>query len=276
MENKKLVAKSNALVDAYYSLTIREHQFIAFAAALIPRTDIKLDHLDITIEFHEFTEFFKLDKKQIRPNQLFASADKLYERDITFIDDDIEKRRRWLLGIDKHQEGKVVLKFSTEILPYLTGLSKNYTLYTIGITRDFKCQHSFPIYELLAKDRNKNSEVFTISIEQLRKKLCLEDKYQKFHDFKRYVINPVFKDLDNCTDLCVDWELIKQGRTVTHLQIIFKESKAASPPKKKAKARPKPKKITDTDLAKHARPGESREAAFERIQKMLAGESLTS
>ena len=270
MENKKLIAKSNVFIDAYYSLTVREHQFIAFAAALIPRTDIKLDHLEITIEIDEFAEFFKLDKKQIRPNQLFESADRLYERDIQFIDNGVMKRRRWLLGIDKHQEGKVILKFSAEILPYMTGLSKNYTLYTIGVVRNFKCQHSFPIYELLAKDRNKNSEVFNISIEQLRKKLCLEDKYEKFHDFKRYVINPVFKDLENCTDLCVDWELIKRGRTVTHLQVIFTESKAATPPKKKAKPKRR-KKITDADLAKHARSGETSQQARTRLEKDLVG-----
>lgn len=270
MDNKKLVAKSNALIDAYYSLSVREHQFIAFAAALIPRTDIKLDHLDITIEIHEFAEFFKLDKKQVRANQLFASADKLYERDITFIDNGVEKRRRWLLGIDKHQEGKIVLKFSTEILPYLTGLSKNYTLYTIGIVRDFKCQYTFPIYELLAKDRNKNSEVFTISIEQLRKKLCLEDKYPKFHELKRRVVVPIFDDLENCTDLSIDWELIKRGRSITHIQIIFKESKAATPPKKKAKPKRR-KKITDADLAKHARPGETSQQARTRLEKDLVG-----
>ena len=268
MENKNLIGKSNALVDAYYSLSTREHQFIAFAVASIPRNDIPLEKLEVTIDIRTFTEFFKLDAKRIMPNQLLASADKLYERDIRVVEGKTETRCRWLTSIKKHEEGKVILRFAPEILPHLTGLRENYTLYTIGVVRNFKCQHSFPIYELLAKGRNKDSEVFTISIEQLRKKLCLEDKYPRFHELKRKVIIPVFNDLENCTDLCVDWELIKRGRTITHLQVIFTESKAATPPKKKAKPK-RSRKITDAYLAKHAKPGETTEQARARLTELL-------
>ena len=267
MENKNLIGKSNALVDAYYSLTTREHQFIAFAVASIPRNDIALDKLEVAIDIHTFTQFFKLDEKQIRPVQLLASADKLYERDIRIVEGKTETRCRWLTSIKKHEDGKVLLRFAPEILPHLTGLRDNYTLYTIGIIKNFKCQYTFQIYELLAKSRNKNEEVLCISIENLRKRLELENKYTIFANLRRKVIEPVFSDLENCTDLQISWELVRKGRSYSHIQIIFKESEAATPPKKKAK--PKRKKITDAHLAKHAKPGETAQQARARLAELL-------
>ena len=270
MQNKSLIGKSNALIDAYYSLTVREHQFIAFAVASIQRNDIQLKSLSITITLSEFAQFFSLDEKQIRPSQILASADRLYERDIRIIDGDIETRCRWLTSIEKHkQTGKVILRFSPEILPHLTGLRKNYTLYTIGILKNFKSQYTFPVYELLAKTRNMREEIFCISIENLREKLEIGNKYKLFADLRKKVIEPVFSDLENCTDLHISWELIKKGRTYTHIQVIFSESKAATPPKKKAKPK-RVKKITDADLAKHAKPGETAEQARARLSKVLA------
>ena len=269
MENKNLIGKSNALIDAYYSLTVREHQFIAFAVASIPRNDIKLEKLEVTIDIRTFTEFFQLDEKRIMPNQLLASADKLYERDIRIIEGKTETRCRWLTSIKKHEEGKVILRFSPEILPHLTGLRENYTLYTIGVLKNFKSQYTFPVYELLAKTRNMREEIFCISIENLREKLEIGNKYKLFADLRKKVIEPVFSDLENCTDLNISWELIKKGRTYTHIQIIFTESKAATPPKKKAKSK-RAKKITDAHLAKHAKPGETSEQARARLSKVLA------
>jgi len=270
MDNKKLVAKSNALVDACYSLSVREHQIIAFAAASIPRNDISLTSLDVKINIEEFTEFFGLDKKKVMPNQLLESAKKLYNRSIMYLEGVEEIEMRWIgKRVRNIENGDITLSFLPELIPYLTGLKDRYTLYTIGVIKDFKCQHSFLIYELLAKDRNKDSAVFSISIEQLRKKLCLEDKYPKFHDMKRYAIEPIFADLEACTDLTLSWKLLKKGRTVTHLQIIFQESKEATPPKGSKKQKRVERPSMDELLRRHARPGENTAQATKRIRKEL-------
>ena len=266
MEDKNIIGKSNALVDAFYSLTVREHQFIAYAVASIGRNDIPLKKLSVTIELDAFSHFFGLDRKRIMPRDLSNSARRLFDREVTLINGSKKTTLRWIYTkIENSQSGAVTLHFSPDVLPHLTGLKGNYTLYTIGIIKNFTCQHTFPIYELLAKDRNKREEVFTITIDYLRKKLGLENKYPKFHELKRKVIIPIFSDLDECTNLSIDWELVKNGRTVTSIQVIFKESVEGIPPKKKTPKISAPKKNTKNDIKKVAKPGDSWEQARARI-----------
>lgn len=279
---KTIITKSNALIDSFYTLSLREHQLLAFAISQIPRTDILLEDLTVTINLHDFKSYYGLQR--ITYAKLNKIVEDLGKRTFKYIDDGKLKTRNWSYGYDeaidksgnKVIEQNIDIKFHKDVLPFLTGLSKTnpYTMYMLEITKDFKSKHTFPFYEMLARTRNMREDVFTISIDQLRKKLCLEG-YKSFKNLRIRVIEPIFKDLEESTLLNIDWQLIKKGRSYTHIQVIFKEDSDVIPPKKKKGIKPehealRPKKVTEEMLSKHAKPGESRVIAFERLKKMLA------
>jgi len=246
-EENRLVAKSNELINASYNLTLRENQILTYAIASIVRTDIELPSLDVDISLSEFKKFYSLDRFTFK--RLYSDVENLYNNEVIFYDGDMTKRRRWLSGIDynKNKE-EIKLIFSSEILPFLTGLSKDryYTLYALQITKKFKSKYSFAFFELLAQTRNMSRDIFTISNDVLRKKLHLENKYKAPKDLRIKVIEPILKDMNNCTKLSIDSELIKKGRSFSGIQIIFKESKQATPPrgsKKKTVKKPSKPKI---------------------------------
>ena len=278
MKNKttQFVAKSNFLIDSFYSLKVREHQLLAYAISKIPRNDVEVSNLSIRVDLNEFQKFYGLERLSYKKlNEIVAGLGK---RTFTYLEGTTLKTRNWSYGYDRELDGNghtiieqsIDVKFHSDVIPFLTGLSKTnpYTMYMLEITKDFKSMHTFPFYEMLAKTRHMREDIFTISIEQFKKKLCIESKYLKFKDLKKRVIDPIFEDLKSCTLLELDHELIKNGKSYTHIQVIFKESVEALPTKGRKKTNSGAlKKPSEDDIKKIARPGESWESARERARE---------
>ena len=64
-----------------------------------------------------------------------------------------------------------------------------------------------------------------ISIAELRDSLDLNNKYQLFADLKKWVIDTAIDEINEKSPHTVGYELIKKGRTYTHLELRFKEKK---------------------------------------------------
>ena len=62
-----------------------------------------------------------------------------------------------------------------------------------------------------------------ISIDELRHALDLNEKYPLFADLKRRVIEIAIDEINKKSPYSVEYELIKKGRTYTHLTLKFKE-----------------------------------------------------
>ena len=127
--------------------------------------------------------------------------------------------------------------------------------------------HAVRIYELCAQYKNSNQGGREISLVELKRMLCMTDEYPAVDDFKRRVITPAIKQINEHTDLRVTVENVKTGRSVTGLyfHISEKTEKVAKPKKKKEE----PLKITKEYIERNALPGETYAVAFQRIQLEL-------
>ena len=67
-----------------------------------------------------------------------------------------------------------------------------------------------------------------ISIAELRDSLDLNNKYQLFADLKKWVIDTAIDEINEKSPHTVGYELIKKGRTYTHLELRFKEKKGGN------------------------------------------------
>ena len=69
----------------------------------------------------------------------------------------------------------------------------------------------------------KSGERF-IKIEHLRKTFQIEpEKYPRFTDFRRRVIEPSVKEIEEKTDWVISWEPVKTGRQITSLSFFFEK-----------------------------------------------------
>ena len=71
----------------------------------------------------------------------------------------------------------------------------------------------------------KFKDEFEITLNELRKHIDAE-KYIKFSHFKDRVFDPAIEDVNNYTDLNVDYAFGKTGKKITHIKFKFIEQDA--------------------------------------------------
>ena len=78
-----------------------------------------------------------------------------------------------------------------------------------------KSQYSIRLYEILKSYEYKRKYIF--DIDDLKNRLSAEH-YERFPDFKRYVLNTALREISTLSDLKVDYEIIKVGRRFARLE----------------------------------------------------------
>lgn len=225
MSNAILVTKSNHLIEAGYKLSLNEQRLILSAIGqLDSRKPIPKDN-DFTITAAEFSETFGIPIKQAYET-LDDAASRLYERDIKTYDRAAKTRGRfrWVDSV-KYWDGeaKVTLSFSRWVIPYLTLLHQQFTSYELKQVSQLSTAYAIRFYELLVQFL-KTGERY-ITLEKLRELLELKEQYPRFYDLKKYVITPAIIDINEKTNLIVEWDVMKKGKNITGLIFVFQEKR---------------------------------------------------
>ena len=221
VRNEVVVTKANALIEASYTLTLNEQRIIlACAAQLDSRKPLPKDNR-FTLSVEDFVELFKSDPKSTY-TEMEEAVTRLYERDIRKIEGKTRTRLRWVYMAEYMKgEGKVRLGFSPEIAPHLTMLHRRFTSYRLAEVADLVSIYSIRLYEMLVQ--YQDTGLFIVTVEDLRERLELQDKYKRFANLKARVIAPAVKELNQKTSLDVTWQPIKQGKAVHRLEFRFEE-----------------------------------------------------
>ena len=124
---------------------------------------------------------------------------------------------------------RVVIFFNPQILPYLSNLKANFTQYLQSDISDVSGAYTIRFYELICQYRTIGKR--EVSIQDLRFILNIGDKYPLFYDFKKRVIEPAIKEINEKTPMQISYEQKKKGKTIVGIVLNFKEK-----PKKENKA----------------------------------------
>lgn len=128
-----------------------------------------------------------------------------------------------LLSSAKYMRGKgqIKLRIDANLHQYLLKLKNQFSTYSLEKLILFKSYYSQCLYELFRKLPKPNGTLI-LSIEQLRKILRVgESEYERYFDFKRYIIQQAQKELA-IHDTGFEFKEKKQGKKVIALQFIFK------------------------------------------------------
>lgn len=242
-----IVTKSNHLVEAGYKLSLNEQRLILSAISQLDgRKPIPKDN-QFTITAEDFAATFNLPLKQAYET-LDEAASRLYERDIKAFDKNgkTRERFRWVDGV-KYWDGeaKVTLSFSTRIIPYLTMLHSQLTSYELKQISQLKTPYSIRFYEILIQFRSTGERYITL--EKLYERLEITGQYSRFFNLRKRIIEPSIDDINKSTNLIVQWEIIKKGKTITGLAFFFEEKSG----QKKLKTDGKNNLNNDDDVLKN-------------------------
>jgi len=225
-DDNMVVTKSNHLVEAGYKLSLNEQRLILLAISQIDARKPIPKSNDFVITANEFAKNFNIPIKQAYES-LEDSASRLYERDIKTFDKKLAMRERfrWVDGI-KYWDGeaKVTLSFSNKVIPYLTKQHRQFTSYQLKQISQLNTAYAIRIYEILIQFINTKEKELYISLEKLRARLEIEDQYKRFYDLKKYIIDPSILDINEKTNLCIEWDVLKKGRVITGILFVFQKN----------------------------------------------------
>ncbi|CCE25730.1 RepB family plasmid replication initiator protein [Methylotuvimicrobium alcaliphilum] len=252
------VVKSNKVVEASYMLTLAEQRVLLACITQVDSTAELSENFRFEVTASGVADLVGLDSLSNAYRDLKKAAEKLYERSVIIDHPDpgnpqiTQRKTRWISSIDYVPgEGKLVLSFSVGIIPYLSQLSKEFT--KLKHVARFESVYSIRLYELLVQWSSAGEQ--EIEVEWLKTQFQVEDKYSRLTDLKKRVVDPAIAEINEHSNLWVEYGQRKSGRTVTHFQFKFG-----------LKNQPKPRQqLTDADIEREARPGETRVAVIARL-----------
>lgn len=259
------VVKSNHIISASYELSVLEQRLILSCIGQIRRDNAAIsDETLYSVSVESLLDLCPTKSNSIY-EKLAEAARRLYERSISvqYKPDGSKSvgrksRFRWVQRVDYiEKEGRIELRFSKDILPYLTSLSERFTRYSLADVANMSSSYAIRLYELLVQYNDIGKR--EIELVQLRQWFVLENKYPSIKDLKKWVIEPAINQINEHSPLQVSWTQRKTGRTVTHLLFEWEPKK----PKITKKT------ITMAELSKLAYVGETTEQALSRLKLKL-------
>jgi plasmid replication initiation protein len=220
MKDKSLIYKDNRIIEASYRLTLKEQRIVLFCIRQInsnePLTESKL----FTISASEYSSVFGMTKDAAF-REIKAAMDQLYERSIKVIDDSGKTDDyRWISRKSVVMPAQTIgFRFATDIAPFLSNLKGRFTKYQFMNVRNMGSVFSIRIYEMLMQWKIKKTMIITI--DQLKDRLQVSDKYPAFANVKQKVIDPAIAEINEFSDITANYELLKVGRKVVSVKFTF-------------------------------------------------------
>ena len=225
---KQLVTKDNSLIGASYSLGVVEQRliFLAIIEAREQKTLIEAGGL-LRIYAQSYAKQFDVEK-HTSYEAMKRAVEGLYEAGFTYskLDEQSGKighyKSRWVDKIGYIDDlGCVELVFASDVIPLITRLESRYTEYELKQVVGLQSEYAIRLYELIIQWRSVG-KTSPISLTELRKKLGLVEEYKRIEAFKRRVLDIAVKQINEHTDITVEYEQHKQGRVITGFTFRFK------------------------------------------------------
>ena len=136
------------------------------------------------------------------------------------------QRVKYVIG-----EGRIEVRFSDDIKPYLFDLKDNFTSFELYAALRLGSKYAKRIYALCSQWKDKG-QTQTFSLNEFKKMLFLLDdkgneQFERLSDFKRYVLDASVKQINQRTDLEIGYTLQKRGRSFNAVTFTVKSQPLA-------------------------------------------------
>lgn len=280
MSRPLVVKKSNALINASYTINLAEQRMILLAVATAGgRADAPL-RVDAAAYAEQFNVSLNTAYEALRD-----AASQLFERRFTFQEETGKGVKttvsRWVSHVSYAEgAGHVELMFSPHVQPLLCELERRFTHYALEQISALTSVHAVRLYELLISWRS-TGRTPVIELADFRLRLGIEtNEYPRMEAFKRRVLDAAVKQINQHTDITATYEQHKRGRVITGFSFEFTmktppvrdpntvdwvagttdaEAGADKPPKRTT--------ISKREAEAMARPGESYSELYARLSR---------
>jgi plasmid replication initiation protein len=225
-KNRNIIKVDNQLFLKEFELTLEEMRLILLTMAQINADDE--DFKTYKIKIKDIEEKTGSLKKNTRVK---AMAKRLLSKPI-IIDDNIIVN--WFSMI-KILNGELEVRFDPALKPYLLKLKEKFV--KLNLKELLKLKSIYAIRFYIVARIYKNIKQIKFSINELHRKLKTPKSYHRdFRNFRLKVLEIAQKEINEKTDIQIDFEFITKGRKVTDVILKIRESELIENKKQPHKA----------------------------------------
>lgn len=232
------VVTANDLIKGRQRMTLREAQLLFIAISQVVKED--KDFKTYTTSVTELAEFMGVSSESLyRDLKKICISLKSQVVEVQISGTDSQEKAKWkIFGWVQNAEydcGKLILRLSDDIKPYLIDLDKYYTQAQLSTLLSFRSYYTIRLYQYLRADTGakwETVEEWHFTCDDIRELFQIEPKkYKQARDLLKKTITPALKEL-NDSDYAYIWDYEehranKQGKPLTGVSFkaLFFENK---------------------------------------------------
>ena len=238
---KQLVTMDNALIRAAHGLSVTEKRLVCMAISQLDgRSQTPAGAVLVSrVTASSYAETFGVDIETAY-EQLQDSANDLHSRTITFYTPagprkgngkplpPTRHKMNWV-GRSSYQKGEawVEIAWWPEVVPYLTGLTEQFTTYKLQQASTLRSIYAWRLLELLTQFETTGRLNITVDAFADAMEASAAQRAD-FGQMRRGMIEQAIKELTEKDGWIIDWSATKRGRRVHSLRFDFKRNEQLS------------------------------------------------
>lgn len=214
-ERKQLIVKSNQVIQkSRYHLTIQQQKLILYLISKIRPNDTEFK--EYVFDLKDICNILGVEINGANYIRFKESLKKIADTSFWLEIDGKDRLYRWIDDIEiNNNETQIKIKLDEHLKPFLLQLKESFTYYQLENVLCFDCKYSFRLYELFKSYEFKSN--LTMSVDELKRYLMAENKYDRFTLFKTNVLNKAIDEINKYTDIDVSYKLIRENRIIKYI-----------------------------------------------------------
>lgn len=222
----KVVKHNNIIQKSKFQLSATEQKTIAFLVSLIkPQSEYPngIQPIEYEFEIQDYCKICGIDYRngenyQMVRDNLKSLRDKSV---IITLESGIDTSVSWINKFWANKgKGKAKIRFDDDMAPYIFELRKNTTRYDLLNVLPMQSKYGIRLYELCKSWEGIRGKQYELG--ELRLLLGVaSDELVRYPDFRRYALEIAQREINEHTDINIEFEPITKGRKVIgiHLSI---------------------------------------------------------
>lgn len=234
MENKKggelIGRRPEAIIEARFKLTKKQNDIVDMVFASI-EDDGKLEY---QIDVAKYGKLYNIKDRSNIYRDLKKAVTTFEGKGFSLSTKDKKNKEHriyfsWFSSIDYIDgESKIVLELGQKLKTLMLS-AKKACFYQLKYSLNFHNIYSKRIYYYLKSFENSNTDGTgwrVDNLDELRTKLECPKSYERYADFKRFVLKPAYEEINGSSDITFEYEETKIKGKVTNLKFYIKTNKS--------------------------------------------------
>lgn len=226
MSDELTIVKANSFVQASYSMTLDEMRILSLTLSVFNSENSTKRDFEFTVD--EFCNNFPEVDRKSAYTQVQNAIRKISRRWMTLRDDEYVLDEVVFVTDRTYfkKEGRFRIMFHERLMPYIAELHGRYTKYKLINIGTLNSTHAIRLYELCSQYRDTGWR--QTSVDDLKDWLQVSDKYDRYNNFNQRVLTPSIREINDKSDLLVDFEPVRRGRAIVALKFTINTKKTAT------------------------------------------------